>query len=164
MACFVEGATPAQAAELFGPLHATGEHTDLEMAELDPGEVFVRRVGDWTELWGGALVLPDDARPSTRVLETIFGSTAGVWGFTLHDGPNTRRWTYSDGQVIEDEGPPLPIESTYRMPTWGIDEDFIFAVIRNVTGVRFDPGASMEIYREGEAPPRHGRGWFRRKT
>jgi hypothetical protein len=42
-------------------------------------------------------------------------------------------------------GAPLPVEARSQIPSWGHDEDFVWDVIADVTGLTYDGDVRYEV-------------------
>ncbi|MEV7228636.1 hypothetical protein AB0M79_16655 [Polymorphospora sp. NPDC051019] len=127
----------------------TGELVGLDEAgsAFPGGRLYVREDAGWAQLWDPELRVmpfaPEPGRdglaaPGTRVVGVIFASVSSTYGFWyVEDGKLVRQIVFQDGEPVQDDGEPLPVESGIEFPEWGPDEDFVFAVIRAVTG--FEP-------------------------
>ncbi|MEH1014063.1 hypothetical protein V6U90_13250 [Micromonospora sp. CPCC 206060] len=130
---------------------ATAEETDGAEATsgLRHDVVYTARTGQWHELWDPSLEhvmsVPDLA--GHRALSVIFSSVTSSYGFSYHDGPTpARRIVYTDGQPVVDDGVPLPVEQGLTFPDWGPDEDFVWAVIEEITGITFDADRRYQVH------------------
>ncbi|MEU8239054.1 hypothetical protein AB0C07_12470 [Actinoplanes missouriensis] len=80
-------------------------------------------------------------------LVVFLSSVSSTYGFTLfRNGERTRHYVYADGVAVEDEGTPLPVESEIALPSWGLDEDFLWSIITAVTGLRYDEKLQYRVY------------------
>lgn len=145
--------------DVFG-YEPTGETATGEMATSGAARetLFLRADGDWVEAWDPDLrLLPRIEKivegdgpgtlAGTRALMVIFSSVTSSYGFILYEGGViTRKIFYSEGNVIDEYGEALPVEHEVEMPSWGYDEDFVWAVIESVTGRTHDLEAAYQVY------------------
>ncbi|WP_084965003.1 hypothetical protein [Thermoactinospora rubra] len=83
----------------------------------------------------------------TRALAVLFSSVSSIYGLWLYDdGTLVRSSVFHNGEPVVDVGTPLPVESQVEMPSWGPDEDFLWAVINEVTGLTADIDQLFEVY------------------
>ncbi|MFF3866770.1 hypothetical protein [Micromonospora sp. NPDC001898] len=148
-AVFVAGHDPL--AMLTSAATATGEevHGDEATSGLRHGVVYTARTGQWHELWDPSLVYVTTEIDLTgrRALSVVFSSVSSSYGFTYHDGHTlARRLVYADGEPVVNEGAPLPVEQGLTFPEWGPDEDFVWAVIDDITGITFDPDRRYQVH------------------
>ncbi|TDD08023.1 DUF6928 family protein [Nonomuraea diastatica] len=127
----------------------TGERVSADHAwRHTPGHrlYFAERDG-WCHMWdtdqrisidvgnlleSGALT----ALKGTRALAVLFSSVSSIYGFWLwDDGELARGVVFHNGEPVVDDGEPLPAESRADISSWGPDEDFLWAVINDVTGL-----------------------------
>ena len=140
-ALFLHGATAQDAVDSVAAESPTGERAGPDEATtgLAPESLYAAESHGWAQVWNPMVILewePDDA---VTALTAYFSSVASTYGFTLYEsGEIRRRYVFSEGEVVVDEGEPLPVESTIEVPSWGPDEDFVWAVITAVTGVTYD--------------------------
>jgi hypothetical protein len=53
-------------------------------------------------------------------LSVVLSSVASTYGFTWFEaGATARDWMYSDGELVVDQGSPLPFEVSALHPSWG---------------------------------------------
>lgn len=79
----------------------------------------VCHVAGWTAVLDPELIMVADAKAcaelSARYGATVFGmvcqGTSGTYMFSLYDRDHRRTYWRSDGEVLEDHGPPLPEEA-----------------------------------------------------
>jgi hypothetical protein len=70
-----------------------------------------------------------------------------VYGFAYFvDGDLRRQIIYNEGEIALEEGDPLPVETTMEFPSWGPDEEFIWAVIHAITGTTFDESVRYQAF------------------
>lgn len=86
----------------------------------------------------------------TRALWAIFSSVSSSYGFTIYDGGSpVRGILYADAEPVYEVGEPLAVESAVGIPEWGPDEDFVWAVTTEVTGLAYDSDRQFEVYTLG---------------
>jgi hypothetical protein len=118
-----------------------GTRIEFELAsspELEP-DVAVAAARGWTMAWDSSgrflarhTQLAELAR-DRRVLAIALGG-AGSFGFALYQNQKcVRRLLYSAEQSSESIGAPLSIEKKHRAP--GVDEAFVWMVLKHVTGL-----------------------------
>jgi hypothetical protein len=146
-------------------LSPTGPPTPVTGEQATSGLVgsllSTRTAGGWTEVWGPSMLLLADPAAvetpqmrsllgSTDALVVLFSSVASTYGFWLYEHGELRRALVSaDGEIVESAGDELDAEGTVEIPSWGRDEDFVWAVIGSVTGQGFDAGAAYDSYEVG---------------
>ncbi|GAA4904091.1 hypothetical protein LX16_3729 [Stackebrandtia albiflava] len=120
--------------------------------------VFTSRCGDWTEIWDPELrVTARMLEKSTPVhsgglLAVVLSSVSSTYGFAwFQNGEAVRRAVFQDGEPVVSAGAALPVEAEIPIPSWGPDEDYVFAVVRKLTGWDYDPDRR---YRRHALPPR----------
>jgi len=140
------------------PTPVTGEQATSGLA--GPG-LSARTAGGWTEVWDPSMLhLADPAAletpqmhsllGGTDALVVLFSSVASTYGFWLsEDGVPRRSLVSVDGEIVESSGDELDVEQTVEIPSWGRDEDFLWAVIGSVTGQGFDADAAYDSYEVG---------------
>jgi hypothetical protein len=89
---------------------------------------------------GGALAMNDDMMEDlslgARSLGFLLSSVASVYGFCLYvGGQERRRILYLNGEVTDELGPALPAEAAIARPSWGYDEDWVFTLLKRLTGI-----------------------------
>jgi hypothetical protein len=89
---------------------------------------------------GGALAMDDDMMADLslggRSLGFLLSSVASVYAFSLYgQGQEQRRIVYRDGRVVDERGPALPAEAGIARPSWGYDEDWVFTLLKRLTGI-----------------------------
>ena len=134
------------------------EVTAEEATSAHPGgRIYLAEGETWTQLWdpdlrfvpGTEKSIEDGPRrlDGSRLLAVIFSSVASIYGFWLHEeGELVRRTIFQSGELIDEVGKPLAFESAIEVPSWGHDEDFIWAVIRAVTGQDYDPDQRFTVH------------------
>jgi len=137
------------------PTSVTGDQATSGLVGL---VLSARTAGGWTEVWDSSMLhLADPAAletpqmrsllGGTNALVVLFSSVASTYGFWLYEHGGLRRALVSaDGEVVESVGDELDVERTVEIPSWGRDEDFVWAVIRSVTGQGFDADAAYDSY------------------
>jgi hypothetical protein len=88
----------------------------------------------------GALAMDDhmmaDLSLGARSIGFLLSSIASVYGFCLYEeGQERRRILYLNGKVTDELGPPLPAEAAIPRPSWGYDEDWVFTLLKRLTGI-----------------------------
>jgi hypothetical protein len=82
-----------------------------------------------------------DLSLGTQSLGFLLSSVASVYGFCLYEeGQARRRILYLNGKVMNGEftrelGPALPAEAKIPRPSWGYDEDWVFTLLKRLTGI-----------------------------
>lgn len=150
-ALYLHGSTAEQAVASLAPAVPTGEWVGPDEATggLRPDALFAADRDGWAEVWNPAMDLVPVYRPAgpATALAVMFSSVASTYGFTLHAGHAVRRqYVVSEGEVVADAGEPLPVEASVEVPSWGPDEDFLWAVIAAVTGIRYDETVRYRAY------------------
>jgi hypothetical protein len=107
----------------------------------DPDQRIPPRVGDLIEMDGpGAL-------KGTQALAVVFSSVMSTYALWLYDDANlVRHICFMDGEPAEVFGEPLPVEAQIEIPSWGPDEDFLWSVIRAVTGLNSNIDQPFTVY------------------
>jgi hypothetical protein len=151
-ALFVQGLDPNAAAALLGcgAFVPTGHWVTADVATggSQGGVLFAAAAEGWTEVWDPSMRLAPVCEPPGSALSVVFSSVASTYAFTRFQvGAEVRRWVYSEGELVVDEGTPVPVEAGMVLPSWGPDEDFLWTVIEAVTGRGYDPDAQFQIYR-----------------
>ena len=100
-----------------------------------------------------------------EVVTTLFMSTVDYYEWTVN-GPDVHRsWVCGEGEVVIDEGTPLPEEERVML----LDEDSLFELVRSRTGIDTDDWIDATMHYLDATPVRatrpagKRRGWFRRK-
>jgi hypothetical protein len=150
-ALFLRGAAADEAVAALAPAEPTGEWVGLDEATLGQEWelLYAGQSGDWAQVWNpsGEHVLT--YRPDgSSALTGVFSSVATTYGFTLYvDGEPQRDFVYSEGETPVNVGAPLPVEAGIEVPSWGPDEDYLWAVIEAVTGATYDESLRLQAYR-----------------
>lgn len=125
---------------------------------FSPGErVYVAETAGWGQLWDpeGRFVADVEGRSGTlkgtRALAVLFSSVTSTYAFWLFDdGALVRRVCYVNGEPSDVlggiVGEPLPVEGRVEIPSWGPDEDFLWSVISDVTGLTPDIDQRFDAY------------------
>ena len=72
---------------------------------------------------------------------------SSTYSFWLYEnGVLVRHATFESGNCIEHTGAALAIESKVAIPSWGHDEDFLWAVITAITGLKDDTDQVFAVY------------------
>ncbi|WP_433181399.1 hypothetical protein [Actinoallomurus sp. CA-150999] len=130
---------------------------------FSPSErVYLAETAGWSQMWDpegrfagkveGWLDRSElDTLKGTRALAVLFSSVMSTYAFWLFDdGGLVRHVCYENGQSSNvlggTVGEPLPIEDQVEIPSWGPDEDFLWSVIANVTGLTADIDQRFNAY------------------
>lgn len=138
----------------------TGEHVGAEEATANRpgGRLYLAADGAWCQLWdpdfrfvSRTYNMAGNGSPpvlaGTRALAVLFSSVTSTYGFWLHDnGEVVRRAIYESGELIDSLGEPLPAEADITFPEWGPDEDFVWAIMQDVTGLTSASGGQFAVY------------------
>jgi hypothetical protein len=97
---------------------------------------------DWTVVLDPELLMAADADACARLSERfrapvfamICQGTSGTYAFSWHDADRRRRFWVSDGEVIEDDGDPIPEEDGINLA--GLFEDDVLLIMERV-GLRY---------------------------
>ncbi|MFG1947372.1 hypothetical protein [Nonomuraea sp. NPDC048826] len=116
-----------------------------------PGRrLYLAESGGWCQLWDPDQRIPFEIESflkGTRVLAVVFAGVSSVYGFWLYDdGELVRGSVLENGEPVVDLGEPLPVEARVRIPEWGPDEDFLWEVIGDVTGLTAAVDQTFEVY------------------
>ncbi|TDD06588.1 hypothetical protein E1292_14830 [Nonomuraea deserti] len=128
-----------------------------------PGQrLYLAEAGGWCQMWdtdqrisldvgdlleSGALT----TLKGTRALAVLFAGVSGVYGWWLYDdGALVRGVVFQDGEPVVDVGEPLAVESRAGIPPWGPDEDFLWTVINDVTGLTATVDQLFDVYAVAE--------------
>jgi hypothetical protein len=107
----------------------------------DPDQRFAPRVEDIIEIDGSGILA------GTTALAVLFSSVLSTYGFWLfEDGKLVRHAVFDSGKPVAAYGTPLPVESELEIPSWGHDEEFVWAVISAVTGSSGELDAVFDVY------------------
>ncbi|MFG1998337.1 hypothetical protein ACGFNU_04230 [Spirillospora sp. NPDC048911] len=142
-----------------GNWQATGERVPADEASTQSagGRLYLAENGGWCH-WDPdqRLVLDIDrllglgslgALKGTRALALLFSSVSSTYGlWVFDDGVLVRSAIHHEGEMVQEFGDPLPVESRLEVPSWGPDEDFLWGVFQEVTDLRFDSGQLFEVY------------------
>jgi hypothetical protein len=117
----------------------TGETVSFDEATSVSNEgVAVATVDGWTALWSciGMLMVDDDGvvdlARSADVLQVVLEGASATAGFTWRTGGRTvRDWMRQGGDVVKDEGEPLPEEQSAF--TGADDEQAILRLLESLT-------------------------------
>jgi hypothetical protein len=121
--------------------------TDEATSGLADAVVFVSRDEEWQQLWDPAMMHLADAAAGRNSLSVFFSSVSSSYGFMLvQEGEVVRRAIYVDGELTVQDGESLPIEAEIPHPSWGPDEDWVWAIIKDVTGTTYDEERTFEVY------------------
>jgi hypothetical protein len=150
-ALFLHGASPEAAVATLAPAEPTGEWVGPDEATtgLRPDVVYAGVSGDWAQVWNPGCDLVPAWAPAgpAPALTVLFSSVASTYGFALFEnGAIRRQYVVADGEAVVDAGEPLPVEAGIEVPAWGPDEDFVWAVVRAVTGAGFDESVRYQAY------------------
>ena len=108
------------------------------------GVLFAAEVGGWTQVWDPSMELAPACSPPGNALTVVFSSVASSYAYTLFAGGEPcGRLVYADANASRHRHP-LPVESTVEIPSWGPDEDFVWAVIESVTGTGYPSSAQFQ--------------------
>ena len=150
-ALFVHGGTAAEAvAVLSGTARRHGDPVTADEATsgLPEGVLFAAQVGGWAQVWDPSLELVATCQPPGDALTVVFAGVSSSYAFTLFAGGEiVREVVYADTEAVIDNGPPLPVEATVDIPSWGPDEDFVWAVIEAVTGTGYPESTLFQPWR-----------------
>ena len=138
----------------------TGQEVSADTAwSTTPGaRLYLAREGDWCQLWDPDQRFPprveriiDTDGPGTlrgtKALAVLFSGVISRYALWLYDdGDLARHVCYHDGEPVERFGDPLPIEAEIEIPSWGPDEDFLWGVIKAVTGLTADIQQRFAVY------------------
>ena len=119
--------------------------TDGWVQMWDPEGRFAGKVEDWQD--GGSF----GVLKGTLALAVLFSSVMSTYAFFLFDdGGVVRPSCYQNGEPSDvlggTVGEPLPIENQVEIPSWGPDEDFLWSVIADVTGLTADIDQPFNVY------------------
>jgi hypothetical protein len=138
----------------------TGETVSaLEAWAGSPGDRLYGAVsGGWCQIWDPdqrfaprvERILETDGAGTlegTRAVALLFSSVTSTYAFWLYqDGALVRHATFESGKCIQEGGEPLAIESQVALPSWGHDEDFLWAVVTAVTGLDADEDQQFGVF------------------
>lgn len=128
---------------------ATGQAVtgDVATSRFSNNVFYVAQSGQWQQIWDPSAAHVFNAKPGKDTLTAVFSSVTSTYGFILIEGGKlTRQVVFTDGELTIDEGLPLVFEATIPLPSWGPDEDWLWAIIEHVTGVTFDVDQSYAVY------------------
>ncbi|WP_405111236.1 hypothetical protein OG559_01180 [Micromonospora sp. NBC_01405] len=135
----------------------TGDSVQADGATASfPGDrLYTAERDQWCQVWDPNSLIAfevDDlstrgALANTRVLAVLFASVSSSYAFWLYDhGSLARHVFFADGAPVAESGAPLPVEGEVSLPVWGPDEDFLWAVIREVTGTDYTQDARYTVH------------------
>lgn len=148
----VVGALPDDAE--FAP---SGERLSADHAwGHSPGQrLYLAEEHGWCQMWDpDQRIAPDVDRrfesgvlKGTQALAVLVSSVSSIYGLRFYDdGTLVRGTVLHNGEPVVDVGTPLPVESQVEIPSWGPDEDFLWAAINAVTGLTADVDQLFEVY------------------
>ncbi len=152
-ALFVQGVSAAEAVAVLAASAALDPGDRLVGADeatsgLPDGVLFAAETGGWAQVWDPSMELAPASQPDGTALAVVFSSVASSYAFTLFAGGEVvRELVYVDGAPVIDNGAPLPVEATVEFPSWGPDEDFVWAVIEAVTGTGYPDAVPFQTWR-----------------
>ena len=99
-----------------------------------------------------------------EVVTTLFMSTVDYYEWTVNSPEVHRSWVCGEGEVVVDEGTPLPEEERVML----LDEDSLFELVRSRTSIDTEHWIDATMRYLDATPVRSARsdkrrGWFRRK-
>ncbi|AGZ43943.1 hypothetical protein [Actinoplanes friuliensis] len=151
---FRQGITADEAVDDLAITEFSGETVEAEQATsaLKPDALYAAESGGWAQVWNPMmdLVMGWEPTDTATALIAFFSSVSSTYGFSLFtDGERTRHFVYAEGEIVEDEGTPLASEAGIEVPSWGPDENYIWAVITAVTGLTYDESLQYRVYPVG---------------
>ncbi|TDD07536.1 hypothetical protein [Nonomuraea diastatica] len=120
--------------------------------------LYLAEADGWCQMWDADQRIPSDvdnlfktgapwALQGTRALAVLFSSVSSIYGLWLYDdGELVRGLVFHNGEAVVDAGEPLPAEARVDIPAWGPDEDFLWTLINDVTGVTAKVDQTFEVY------------------
>lgn len=163
-ALFVRDRTPESLLSLLTGLSVepVGEVDAEEATSSFPADrVYTQSDGSWSQLWdpSASVVLDPETLMSIEATEILLGtvalvvlvhSTSSTYGYWYYeDGALVRCIVYSEGEVAEEIGDPLPAETAVEPGDLGIEEDYIFSVAHALTGQTLDLDTPFAAYAIG---------------
>lgn len=120
--------------------------------------LYLAEDGGWCQIWD-----PDQRIPlnvdrwltsdvlgtikGTQALAVVFSSVASVYALWFYDDADlVRHVCFENGEARAETGDPLPSESGVEFPSWGPDEDFLWHVIKNTTGLEANLDQLFTVY------------------
>ena len=129
---------------------ATGATADSYQATTSSGQgdvVYVAQTGQWQQLWDPSMRYVVDSALGHNTLSVFFSSVSSTYGFTLvREGHLVRQAIYADAEMVVNKGEPLPVESEIPIPSWGPDEDWVWAIVNHVTGLTYDEDQTFQVH------------------
>jgi hypothetical protein len=120
---------------------------DEATSGLPEGLLFAAETGGWAQVWDPSMDRVTSCRPPGTALTVVFSSVASTYAFALYSaGELVREVVYADAVAVVDTGTPLPVEATVAIPSWGPDEDFLWAVVEAVTGTGYSEELRYQPY------------------
>lgn len=131
------------AADLFTPAEDEVGFEAASSQFLHPN-LALGAVGGWAVFWNPNAQLlrsdfPQAVSRGRRALAGLLGSVDSRYGFHYYvDGVTRRGIVYEGNTILEKIGAALPEEGGLAAPVWGPDEDFVFGIMAQMTGVSWN--------------------------
>lgn len=127
----------------------------LRVRRPSASRLYLARTGAWCQMWDPdgrfaprvELILEDGPRElrGTQALAVRFDWVRSTYAFWLfEDARLVRHASREAGKLVEERGSALPVEAAAEAA--GPEEGFLWAVIRELTGLEPDPAARFAIW------------------
>jgi hypothetical protein len=147
-ALFVKGISAAEAVGMLAAAVPGDEvGSDEATSGMPAGMLFAAEAAGWAQVWDPSMEFAPACSPGGDALTVVFSSVASSYAYTRFvAGEAVRELVYVDAVAVVDRGAPLPVEASVEIPSWGPDEDFLWAVIEAVTGTGYDDGLRFRTW------------------
>ncbi|MGH8876725.1 MAG: hypothetical protein ACRD0P_05180 [Stackebrandtia sp.] len=107
----------------------------------------------WCQVWDPYMsVVPDldSAAPAlkdTTALSVTFSGVSDSYEFSVYvDGARVRSVCFSEGEPVVESGDELPVEAGLPLPDEGPDEDYLWELITEFTGLELVSDLQYTVY------------------